>query len=402
MLKNKNILVGVSGSIAAYKSAFLVRLLVKAGANVKVIMTKAAADFITPLTLSTLSKNPVLIDFTKNKEGEWNNHVELGLWADAFLIAPASANTISKMANGLCDNLLLATYLSARCKVYFAPAMDLDMYKHKATLDNIKRLHSFGNLIIHPGNGELASGLFGEGRMAEPEEIISFLEKEFSKDLLLKGKKALVTAGPTYEAIDPVRFIGNHSSGKMGFAIAEELAAQGAEVTLVCGPNSLKLNNTDITRIDITSAEELYNASVKAFKTADLAVLSAAVADYKPVSAAKQKIKKTEGSKNIELTPTKDTLAELGKMKKKDQLLVGFALETNNEVENAKVKIKKKNLDLIVLNSMNDKGAGFKKDTNKVSIIDKNNKTIKFELKSKTEVAKDIVNVIIKGLSPKK
>lgn len=401
MLKNKNIIVGVSGSIAAYKSAFLVRLLVKAGANVKVIMTEAATGFITPLTLSTLSKKPVLIDFTKNKEGEWNNHVELGLWADAFVIAPASANTIAKMANGICDNLLMATYLSARSKVYVAPAMDLDMYKHKATLDNLKRLQTFGNGIINPGNGELASGLFGEGRMAEPEEIIAFLEKEFSKNLPLKGKKALVTAGPTYEAIDPVRFIGNHSSGKMGFAIAEELAAQGAEVTLVCGPNSLLLNNKNINRIDVTSAEELFQASVKAFKTSDIAILSAAVADYKPANVAKQKIKKTEAAKNIELVPTKDTLAELGKLKKGKQLLVGFALETNNEIENAKAKIKKKNLDMIVMNSLNDKGAGFKNETNKITIIGRNNKSLKFELKSKTEVAKDIVNVILKSLNSK-
>ncbi|MCW3070139.1 MAG: phosphopantothenoylcysteine decarboxylase/phosphopantothenate--cysteine ligase [Bacteroidetes bacterium] len=398
MIKNKKVIVGVSGSIAAYKSALLIRLLIKAGASVKVVMTEAATGFITPLTLSTLSKNPVLIGFTKNKEGEWNNHVELGLWADAFVIAPASANTLAKMANGICDNLLLATYLSARCKVYVAPAMDLDMYKHKATLDNLKRLQSFGNGIIHPGNGELASGLYGEGRMAEPEEIVAFLEKEFSKGLPLAGKKALVTAGPTYEAIDPVRFIGNHSSGKMGFAIAEELAAKGAEVTLVCGPNSLSLSNTSISRIDITSAEELYTASTKAFKNSDIAVLSAAVADYRPAVVAKQKIKKTEGSKSIELMPTRDTLAELGKMKKAKQLLVGFALETNNETEHAKAKIKKKNLDLIVLNSLNDKGAGFKNETNKITIIDSNNKSIKFELKSKAEVAKDIVEVIIKRL----
>jgi phosphopantothenoylcysteine decarboxylase/phosphopantothenate--cysteine ligase len=401
MLKNKNILIGVSGSIAAYKSAFLVRLLVKAGANVKVVMTEAATGFITPLTLSTLSKHPVLIDFTKNKEGEWNNHVELGLWADAFVVAPASANTIAKMANGVCDNLLLATYLSARCKTYLAPAMDLDMYKHKATIDNLKRLQSYGNSIIAPGNGELASGLFGEGRMAEPEEIVEFLEKELASPLPLIGKKVLVTAGPTYEAIDPVRFIGNHSSGKMGFALAEELASQGADVTLVCGPNSLTLANKNVTRIDITSAEELFIESVKAFKSSDVAILSAAVADYKPASVAKQKIKKTEASKNIELVPTKDTLAELGKLKKGRQLLVGFALETNNEVENAKSKIKKKNLDLIVLNSLNDKGAGFQSDSNKITIIDKNNKSIKFELKSKAEVAKDIVKAIMKLVDPK-
>lgn len=394
MFKNKNILIGVTASIAAYKSAFLVRLLIKAGANVKVIMTDSAQEFITPLTLSTLSKNPVLIDFTKNKQGEWNNHVELGLWADAFVIAPASANTIAKMANGICDNLLLATYLSAKCHVYVAPAMDLDMYKHKSTKDNLKRIESFGNKIINPGTGELASGLYGEGRMAEPEEIVSFLEKEFSKNLPFAKKKVLVTAGPTYEAIDPVRFIGNHSSGKMGFAIAEEFANQGADVTLVCGPNNLKTINKNIQRIDITSAEELFKASVKAFKSADISVLSAAVADYKPAKTANQKIKKSAGTKEIDLIPTKDTLAELGKLKTKKQVLVGFALETENEVSNAKEKIKRKNLDLIVLNSLNDKGAGFKTDTNKITIIDKNNKITKFELKSKEEVAKDILKTI--------
>lgn len=394
MFKNKNILIGVTASIAAYKSAFLVRLLIKAGANVKVIMTDASTEFITPLTLSTLSKNPVLIEFTKNKQGEWNNHVELGLWADAFIIAPASANTLAKMANGICDNLLSATYLSAKCPVYVAPAMDLDMYKHKSTKDNLKRIESFGNKIIHPGTGELASGLYGEGRMAEPEEIIAFLEKELSKNLPFANKKVLVTAGPTYEAIDPVRFIGNHSSGKMGFAIAEELANQGAQVTLVCGPNSLKTINKNIVRIDITSAEELFNASVKVFKTADISVLSAAVADYKPSKMANQKIKKSSATKAIDLIPTKDTLAELGKLKTKKQLLVGFALETENEVANAKEKIKKKNLDLIILNSLKDKGAGFKTDTNKITIIDKNNKITKFELKSKENVAKDILKAI--------
>lgn len=394
MLKNKNILIGVTASIAAYKSAFLVRLLVKAGANVKVIMTDASKEFITPLTLSTLSKNPVLIDFTKNQQGEWNNHVELGLWADAFVIAPASANTLAKMANGICDNLLLASYLSAKCPVFVAPAMDLDMYKHKSTTDNLKRLLSFGNKIINPGTGELASGLYGEGRMAEPEEIVAFLEKEFSKNLPFAKKKALVTAGPTFEAIDPVRFIGNHSTGKMGFAIAEELANQGAKVTLVCGPNSLKTINKNIVRIDVTSAEELYKASVKAFKTADISILSAAVADYKPAKVASQKIKKSEVTKSIELIPTKDTLAELGKLKTPKQLLVGFALETENETVNAKIKIKKKNLDMIVLNSLNDKGAGFKTDTNKITIIDKNNKITKFELKSKENVAKDILKTV--------
>lgn len=394
MLKNKNIIVGVSGSIAAYKSAVLVRLLVKAGARVKVVMTGAATGFITPLTLSTLSRNPVVTDFVKNEQGEWHNHVDLGLWADAIIIAPASANTIAKMANGQCDNMLLATCLSARCSVYLAPAMDMDMYRHKATMENLKRLQSYGTTVIHPGNGELASGLYGEGRMAEPEEICAFLEKAVSPQLPLTGKKALVTAGPTYEAIDPVRFIGNHSSGKMGFAVAEELAAQGAAVTLVCGPNALTATHKNITRIDITSAEELYNASLKAFRTADIAVLSAAVADFKPADTARQKIKKTDQSLSIKLVPTKDTLAELGRLKKSGQLLVGFALETNNELEHAKQKIKKKNLDLIVLNSLNDKGAGFKGDTNKVTLIDKHNKSTTFELKNKQDVAKDIVHAI--------
>lgn len=396
MLRNKNIIIGVTASIAAYKSAFLIRLLVKAGVNVKVIMTPSSCEFITPLTLSTLSKNPVLIDFVKDKTGRWNNHVELGLWADALVIAPASANTIAKMANGLCDNLLLAAYLSARCKVYIAPAMDLDMYKHPATTENLKRLRSFGNSIINPGFGELASGLNGEGRMAEPEEIFDHLSKALSNNLPFTGKKVLVTAGPTYEAIDPVRFIGNHSSAKMGFAIAEEFADQGAEVTLVCGPNALKTTNPNIHRIDITSAEELYTASVKAFKSVNIAILSAAVADYKPAKTADQKIKKASGTKSIDLVPTKDTLLELGKLKKPNQLLIGFALETENEKDNAKAKIKKKNLDLIVLNSLNDKGAGFKTDTNKITIFDKYNKSIKFELKSKAEVAKDIVNEVRK------
>ena len=359
MLRNKNIIIGVSGSIAAYKSAFLIRLLIKAGANVKVIMTPASLDFITPLTLSTLSKNPVLVNFAKDNSGEWNNHVEFGIWADAIVIAPASANTIAKMAGGICDNLLLATYLSSRCKVYIAPAMDLDMYKHPATTANLNLLKSFGNIIINPENGELASGLVGEGRMAEPETIVSFLENEFSAKLPFSKKKVLVTAGPTYEAIDPVRFIGNHSSGKMGFAIAEEFAKQGADVTLVCGPTNLVTTNKNIKRIDITSAEELYVASTKVFASCDIAVLSAAVADYKPTVTANQKIKKSANSKTIDLIPTKDTLAELGRLKKLNQLLIGFALETENELENAKAKIKKKNLDLIVLNSLKDKGAGF-------------------------------------------
>lgn len=393
MLSNKNIIIGVTGGIAAYKSAFLIRLLVKSGANVRVIMTPASLEFVTPLTLSTLSKNPVLINFA-TKTSEWNSHVDLGLWADAIIIAPATANTIAKMANGICDNLLLAVYLSARCNVFIAPSMDLDMYKHPATTENLKRLRSFGNGIIDPKNGELASGLHGEGRMAEPEEIVAFLEKEFSKKLPFSGKKIVITAGPTYEAIDPVRFIGNHSTGKMGFALAEAFADQGGKVTLICGPNALSVSNKNIKRIDVTSAEELYNETLKEFKSADVAVLSAAVADFKPLKVADQKIKKTKTVTNIELTPTKDTLVELGKIKRSNQVLVGFALETENEIENAKLKIKNKNLDLIVLNSLNDKGAGFKTETNKITIIDKHNKITKFELKSKSEVAKDIVKKI--------
>lgn len=395
MLRNKNIIVGVTSSIAAYKSAFLVRLLIKEGAHVKVIMTPSSKEFITPLTLATLSKNPVLIDFVKDKKGQWNNHVELGIWADAIIIAPASANTMAKMASGVCDNLLLATYLSARSTVFVAPAMDLDMYKHKSTLKNLEKLRSFGNKIINPGTGELASGLSGEGRMAEPEEIVAFVSKALSEGLPLIGKKVLVTAGPTYEAIDPVRFIGNHSSGKMGFAIAEEFAKQGADVTLVCGPNSLTTSNKNIERIDIISAEELYKASLKAFKSANIAILSAAVADFKPAKVASQKIKKTNASRSIELVPTVDTLAELGKIKRKDQVLVGFALETENEIENAKSKIKNKNLDLIVLNSLNASNAAFRTNTNKITIIDKYNKISKFELKEKTEVSKDILKTIL-------
>lgn len=395
MLSGKKILVAVTGSIAAYKSALLVRQLVKAGAEVKVLMTPAAKEFITPLTLSTLSKNPVLSDFSAGPSGEWNNHVELGLWADIMVIAPASANTISKMAAGLCDNLLMAVYLSARCPVYFAPAMDLDMYRHPSTLSNLEKLKSFGNVIIPPGHGELASGLIGEGRMAEPEEIVEFLSSEIRRTLPLAGKKALVSAGPTYEAIDPVRFIGNHSSGKMGFAIAEELLRKGAEVRLVCGPNSLNLQSSNLHRIDVTSADEMYEACVREFSGADIAVMSAAVADYKPAEVAGKKIKKSDAARTIELVPTKDILAELGRMKSAGQVLVGFALETDNEIANAKAKLERKNLDMVVLNSLRDKGAGFKGDSNKISIIDRDNKTYNFELKSKAEAAADIVAHII-------
>lgn len=395
MLNGKKVLLGITGSIAAYKTAFLVRLLVKEGASVKVVMTPAAKEFITPLTLSTLSKNPVLSDFATGPSGEWNNHVDLGLWADMMLIAPASANTLAKMAGGACDNLLLAVYLSARCKVYLAPAMDLDMFRHPATTENLRKLESYGNVIIPPGHGELASGLVGEGRMAEPEEIVSFLSNELNKELPLAGKKALVSAGPTYEAIDPVRFIGNHSSGKMGIAIAEELARKGAEVKLVCGPSSVQVKAPSVTRIDVVSADEMYEACTREFATVDIAVMCAAVADYKPATVADQKIKKSSASRSIELVPTKDILAELGRMKKEKQLLAGFALETESEQANAKSKLERKNLDFIVLNSLRDAGAGFQGDTNKISIIDKHNKTYNFELKSKAAAAADIVNHII-------
>jgi phosphopantothenoylcysteine decarboxylase/phosphopantothenate--cysteine ligase len=401
MLSGKKILLGVCGSIAAYKSAVLVRLLVKAGAEVKVIMTPSAHDFITPLTLATLSKNPVLSEFIKDDSGQWNNHVELGLWPDVFVIAPASANTIAKLANGICQTLLDATYLSARCPVLFAPAMDLDMLQHPSTSSNFDKLKSFGNPIIAPGFGELASGLIGNGRMAEPEEILSYLSKHFEKKLMLSGKKALVTAGPTYEAIDPVRFIGNNSSGKMGFAIAESLAGMGAEVILVSGPTTQSANHHNITTYPVVSAEEMYQKCIDFFDEIDIAVLSAAVADYRPVLVADQKIKKTEGNIFIELTKTKDIAAELGKKKKDRQLIVGFALETENEKSNAEKKLETKNFDLIVLNSLRDSGAGFGHDTNKISIMDRNKKIEEFSLKSKKEVANDIVNAIGKLIHAK-
>ncbi len=400
VLHGKNILLGVSGGIAAYKTAFLVRLLVKKGANVKVVMTDAAKDFVTPLTLATLSKNEVFSSFTNEKENDsfkepkWNNHVELALWADLFLIAPATANTLSKMANGACDNLLLACYLSAKCPVYYAPAMDLDMYAHPTTHATFQKLEHFGNVQIPAAFGELASGLVGQGRMTEPEEIVAFLENDLQKKLPLRGKKFLITAGPTYEAIDPVRFIGNHSSGKMGFAIAEEAAKLGAEVILISGPVSLKLENDSIKIIRVTSAEEMYTAAHDHFEKTDVAILSAAVADYRPSEVASEKIKKKENELTIQLTKTKDILASLGQLKK-NQFLVGFALETQNEEENAKLKLKKKNLDLIVLNSLRDEGAGFQTDTNKITLIGKDNKTIPFPVKSKKAVAKDILDFII-------
>lgn len=395
MLKNKKIILGVCGSIAAYKSAILVRLLVKAGANVKVILTADAANFITPLTLATLSKHPVYTQYFEEETGVWSNHVELGLWADFMIIAPASANTLAKMAGGLCDNLLTAVYLSAKCPVYVAPAMDLDMWKHESTRNNINKIQSYGNQVIQPGSGELASGLYGEGRMAEPEEIVTFLANKIKASLPLLGKKIMVTAGPTYEAIDPVRFIGNHSSGKMGFAIADQFASLGAEVTLITGPTAEK-SNSPLKRIDVVSAADMLQACLTEFANTSITVMSAAVADYTPVQKADQKIKKTNDAFSLELKKTKDILANLGQLKTAEQILVGFALETQNEEEYAKSKLAKKNLDLIVLNSLNDKGAGFKMDTNKITIFNKAAEKTVFEMKSKTEVATDICNEILK------
>lgn len=399
VLKGKKVLLGITGGIAAFKTAALVRLFIKAGAEVKVIMTPAAKEFITPLTLSTLSKNEVFSSFTdeEDENAKWNNHVELGLWADFLLLAPATANTLSKMATGNSDNFLLATYLSAKCPVFYAPAMDLDMYKHPSTKKSFTILREYGNIMIPAGEGELASGLHGEGRMAEPEEIIQFLEDHFSEHLPLKGKKILITAGPTYEAIDPVRFIGNHSSGKMGYEIASAAAKAGAEVILVSGPTNLELEEKNVNIIRVTSAREMYEAANSNFDDADVFIAAAAVADYRPKNVAKEKIKKAEQTLTIELTKTEDILASLG-AKKKQQKLIGFALETTNEVENASNKLKKKNLDFIVLNSLRDKGAGFKGDTNKVSFIYPDKKK-DFELKSKKEVALDIIKEIIELLN---
>ena len=399
ILSGKKILLGVTAGIAAYKTASLVRLFIKSGAEVQVIMTPASKDFITPLTLSTLSKNPVHSTFyDKEEENElWNNHVDLGLWADYMLIAPATANTLSKMTNGGCDNLLLATYLSAKCPVYFAPAMDLDMYIHPSTKQSLDKLQEFGNIMIPATSGELASGLVGEGRMAEPEDIVSFMENDILSKLPFKGKKILITAGPTYEAIDPVRFIGNHSSGKMGFSIAKAAANLGAEVFLISGPSHQTVNHSLIHRIDVTTADEMYEASHKFYPDSDVAILSAAVADYRPKHVVTEKIKKKDSALEIDLEPTKDILASLGAIKK-DQFLVGFALETNNELEHAKGKLERKNLDAIVLNSLKDKGAGFATNTNKITFIDKNKEQVAFELKSKEEVADDILNEILKRI----
>lgn len=405
MLEGKKIILGVTGSIAAYKAAILIRLLVKKQCQVQVLMTKYAKEFITPLTLATLSKRPILVDFFNPENGDWNSHVDMGLWADALIIAPASANTIAKMANGIADNLLLTTYLSARCPVFVAPAMDIDMLGHPATQKNIRLLSERGNYIIEPASGDLASGLTGKGRMDEPDAIIEHLENFFSqkdskKKLLnkLSGKKILVNAGPTYEDIDPVRFIGNHSSGKMGYAIAKQLASYNAEVILVSGPVSLPKPHPAVHLIDVTSADEMFKECYLHFPKCDGAVLAAAVADFKPVQKKENKIKSKDSSITLELTPTRDIASELGKIKINSQFLVGFALESENELENSKEKLLKKKFDFIVLNSIRDEGAGFKTDTNKITILDKHNNLTKFELKSKEDVAEDILLKLIELL----
>lgn len=396
MLQNKKILIGITASIAAYKSILLVRLLVKAGAEVKVVMTPAAKDFVSPLVLSTLSKNNVVVELVEGNE--WSNHVMLGRWADVFVIAPLSCNTLAKMAHGLCDNILLAVYLSATCPVVVAPAMDEDMWHHPATQKNISTLKEYGNTIIQVSDGELASGLFGEGRMAEPEDIVVFLTEHFFRSAELKGKKAMVTAGPTYEALDPVRFIGNHSSGKMGFALAEELYLRGAEVELIAGPTQQKTVYAGIKITKVVSAADMFTACETVFSSMDIAVMSAAVADFTAVNIADEKIKKQSGNLELSLVKTKDILQYLGSKKTKDQYLVGFALETNNEKENALKKLKSKNADCIVLNSLRDEKAGFGIDTNKITILDKSGKEMPSGPKSKKEIAKDIVSFIVTQL----
>lgn len=399
MLEGKKVLLAVCGSIAAYKAAFFVRLLVKSGAEVKVIMTESAKDFITPLTLATLSKNPVLSSFYQNENGEWHNHVELGLWADLMIVAPVSANTLSKLANGATDNLLTAVYLSARCPVMVCPAMDLDMYQHPATRRNLKTLADYGNIIIDAESGELASGLSGEGRMAEPEHILEKVKSFFQQTQSFVGKRVMMTSGPTHESIDPVRFIGNHSTGKMGKAIALELANRGAEVEFISGPAAHAPHHPLIRVTKVTSAEEMFEAAKAYFETSDIGIFTAAVADYKPETMATSKLKKKEQALQITLVPNPDIASQLGAMKKKHQFTVGFALETDEEQVNARKKLESKNLDVIVLNSLNHEGAGFAHDTNKVSIFDRHNKEQHFELKSKVEVAKDLVDFIEQSLN---
>ncbi|WMJ71614.1 bifunctional phosphopantothenoylcysteine decarboxylase/phosphopantothenate--cysteine ligase CoaBC [Cytophagaceae bacterium ABcell3] len=397
MLTGKKILIGVCGSIAAYKSAHLIRLFIKEGAEVRVVMTASASSFITPLTLSTLSKHQVYTDFENGSSGVWNNHVDLGLWADAFIIAPASANTLGKMANGLCDNFLTAVYLSARCPVFFAPAMDLDMHQHPAVVSAISKLKGFGNHLIEAESGELASGLYGTGRMAEPENILSQIHRFFSSGRL-KNKKVLITAGPTREPLDPVRYITNHSSGKMGYALAKSFAAEGAEVTVVCGPIQEKPDTSNIKTVDVTTAVEMHKAVMDIFEKQDILIFAAAVADYTPAAPSDTKIKKNEDTFALHLKKNPDIAAEAGKKKRLGQFLAGFALETNNEKENALKKLKNKNLDMIILNSLKDEGAGFGHETNKISILEKDNNFTSFELKSKEEVAKDIKELVIKKI----
>ena len=396
MLENKKIVLGVTGSIAAYKACILARLLIKKGAEVQVVMTPSAKEFITPLTLATLTQKPVVSEFFDRRDGSWHSHVSLGLWADAMLVAPASASTIGKMANGIADNMLVTTYLSMKAPVFVAPAMDLDMYAHPSTQANLQKLQSYGNHIIEPGTGFLASKLEGKGRMEEPEKIVEVLEQYFAKQQKLAGKKVLITAGPTYEKIDPVRFIGNYSSGKMGFALAGVCAEQGAEVTLICGPVMLQTSHPNIKRIDVESAQQMYEAATKHFPKTDIAILCAAVADFTPKTTADKKIKRKGDDLTIKLQPTQDIAAALGAQKKKKQVLVGFALETDNELKNAKDKMERKNLDLIVLNSLQDKGAGFRVDTNKVTIIDRRGGLTAYDTKTKREVAEDIVECIVK------
>lgn len=394
MLKGKKIIIGITASIAAYKIPYLIRLLIKEEAEVKVIMTPSAKDFVTPLTIATLSKNPCLIEPFDRVDGSWNSHVELGNWADLFLIAPVTATTLGKMANGIADNLLIATYLAAKCPVFFAPSMDLDMYQHPTTQKNIEKLQSYGNKFIAPNEGELASGLCGAGRLAEPEDTLEILNKHFQEKQSFSKKKVLISAGPTIEAIDPVRYISNHSSGLMGYKLAEEFAERGASVTLISGPTNLQINHPLIRLINVVDAEEMYNSCIDSFKNSDICIMSAAVSDFKPEIVRDSKIKKNKNLSSINLIPTKDILSELGKRKSKDQILVGFALETDNELANAKTKLKNKNLDLIVLNSLKDKGAGFKQKTNKISIIDNEGNVMNFGLKPKENVAKDIADRI--------
>ena len=399
ILSGKKILLGISGGIAAYKTAILVRLFIKNGAEVKVVMTPDAKEFITPLTLSTLYENPVHSSFTSDDQDEtWNNHVELGMWADLILICPATANTLSKMANGNCDNLLIAVYLSAKCPVYFAPAMDLDMYKHQSTKDSISKLLENGNILIPAETGELASGLIGEGRLAEPDSILNFIEADIIKSLPLRGKKILVTAGPTYEAIDPVRYISNHSSGKMGFEIAKKASDLGAEVFLISGPSNQKISTKSINLINVVSSKDMHEEVIKYYSEADIVIMAAAVSDFKPKDFSNKKIKKDNIQPKIELEKTKDVLLELGRLKK-NQFLVGFALENENEIENSLKKLKNKNLDLIILNSLNDKGAGFGTETNKITIINSKEEKTDYDLKDKSEVAEDILNSIMSQIN---